>query len=200
MFYRRFNGTLDGTLGDGAYFINIAIPIYNLTEYSDNYSDTSRNLRNFKRDNIVNNVDVTNNDNTPSFKFKASSIGNTENNGTKNGIKIAVPLKYFINFWRSLEMPLINWKVELSLKWIENCVLNKAANANNATFKITDAKMYFPIVNLSGEANAKLSKLLSKGFKRFFYWNKYKVIENTIVSINNANKEKYIRQRLDASY
>ena len=116
MFYRRFNGTLDGTLGDGAYFINIAIPIYNLTEYSDNYSDTSRNLRNFKRDNIVNNVDVTNNDNTPSFKFKASSIGNTENNGTKNGIKIAVPLKHLNNFWRSLEMPLINCKAEVSLK------------------------------------------------------------------------------------
>ena len=73
----------------------------------------------------------------------------------ENGIKIAVPLKYLINFWRSLEMPLINWKVELSLKWIENCVLNKAANANNATFKITDAKMYVPIANLSGEANAK---------------------------------------------
>ena len=155
MFYSRFNGTLDGTLVDGAYFINITIPIYNLTEYSDNYSENSRSLRNLKRDKIVNNVDLTNNDNAPSFKFKASSIGNTENNGTKNGIKIAVPLKYLINFWRSLEMPLINWKVELSLKWIENCVLNKAANANNATFKITDAKMYVPIVNLSGEANAK---------------------------------------------
>ena len=79
-----------------------------MTEYSDNYSENSRSLRNFKRDNIVNNVDVTNNDNAPSFKFKASSIGNTENKGTKNGIKIDVPLKYLINFWRSLEMPLIN--------------------------------------------------------------------------------------------
>ena len=65
---------------------------------------------------------MTNDDNAPSFKYKASLIGDRENNGRKNGVKIAVPLKYLRNFWRSLEMPLINCKVELSLKWIENCV------------------------------------------------------------------------------
>ena len=105
-------------------------------------------------------------------------------------------------------MPLINCKIELSLKWIENCVLTSAAigaNANatgadSATFKITDAKLYVPIVTLSAEDNAKLSKLLSEGFKRSIYWNKYKVIDNIVVSINNANEEKYIRERLDASY
>ena len=73
-------------------------------------------------------------------------------------------------------MPLINCKVELSLKWIENCVLTTSANANNATFKINDAKLYVPIVTLSAEDNAKLSKLLSEGFERSVYWNKYKVI------------------------
>ena len=87
------------------------MPMYNLIEYSDNYSDTSESLWQFK---IVNNADVSN-DNAPSFKYKANLIGNTENNGTKNGVKIAVPLKYLSNFWRSLEMPLINCKVELSL-------------------------------------------------------------------------------------
>ena len=153
--FEKCSTEIDGTLVDEANFINITMPMYNLIEYSDNYSDTSGSLWGFKRDEIDDNADVTNDYNAPSFKYKASNIGNTENNGTKNGIKIAVPLKYLINFWRSLEMPLINWKVELSLKWIENCVLNKAANANNATFKITDAKMYVPIVNLSGEANAK---------------------------------------------
>ena len=60
---------------------------------------------------------MTNDDNAPSFKHKAGLIGNTENNGTKNGVKIAVPLKYLSDFWRSLEMPLINCKVELLLKW-----------------------------------------------------------------------------------
>ena len=53
-----------------------------------------------------------------SFKYKASIINNTEANGTKNGVKIAVALKYLSNFWRSLEMPLINCKIELSLNWI----------------------------------------------------------------------------------
>ena len=82
---------------------------------------------------------MTNNDNVPSFKYKANLIGNTENNGRKNGVKIAVPLKYLSNFWRSLEMPLINCKVELSLKWYEECLLTAATTK---TFKITDAKRY----------------------------------------------------------
>ena len=81
---------------------------------------------------------MTNDHNAPSFKYKASIIGNTENNGTKKGVKIAVPLKYLSNFWRSLElpliMPLINCKIELSLKWIENCMLTVA---KTATFKLT---------------------------------------------------------------
>ena len=47
--------------------------------------------------------------NALSFKYKASIINNTGANGTKNGVKIAVPLKYLSNFWRSLEMLLINW-------------------------------------------------------------------------------------------
>ena len=67
------------------------MPMYNLTEYSDNYSDTSGSLWNFKREEIVNNADVANDNNSPSFKNKASIIGNTENNGTKIGVKIAVP-------------------------------------------------------------------------------------------------------------
>ena len=64
-----------------------------------------------------------------------------------------------------LEIPLINCKVELSLSWYENYVLYSAGN--NATFTITDAKLYVPIVTLSAEDNAKLSKLLGEGFKRF---------------------------------
>ena len=139
------------------------MPMYNLIEYSDNYSDTSGSLWDFKRDEIDNNANVTNGDNAPSFKYKVSLIGNTGNNRTKNGVKIAVPLKYLSNFWRSLEMPLINCKIELSLKWHEGCLL---IVATTAIFKITDAKLYVPVVNLSAEDNAKLSKLLSEGFKR----------------------------------
>ena len=105
-------------------------------------------------------------------------------------------------------MPSINYKVELSLRSIENCVLTSAAidaNVNNtaadsATFKITDAKLYVPIVTLSSEDNVKLSKLLSEGFKRPIYWNEYKVTPNKIVEIAAINEEKYIRELLDSSY
>ena len=84
----------------------------------------------------------------------------------KNGIKIAVPFKYLSNLWWSLERALINCKVELSLKSIEKCML---PTGTTASFKITDAKLYVPIVALSSEDNVKLSKLLSKGFKRPIY-------------------------------
>ena len=94
---------------------------------------------------------------------------------------------------------IINCKVELSLKWIENCVLTTAANANKAIFKITDAKLYVPIVTLSIEDNSKLSKLLNEGFKRPIYWNECKVTPNKIVEIAAVNEEKYIRELLDSS-
>ena len=97
-------------------------------------------------------------------------------------------------------MPLINCKVELSLNWIEDCVLTTANNANKATFKITDAKLYVPIATLSIEDNAQLSKLLGKGLKRSINWNKYRVIDNRIVEIADNNEEKYIRELLDSSY
>ena len=119
---------------------------------------------------------MTNDNNAPSFKYKPS-LNNTNADGTKNRVKIAVPRKYLSNFWRSLEMPLINCKVELSLKWIENCVLTTAAigadanatGADSATFKTTDAKLYVPVVTLSIEDNVKLTKQLREGFKRPVY-------------------------------
>ena len=71
-------------------------------------------------------------------------------------------------------MPLINCKVEISWKWTEKCILSNSGT--DATFKTTDAKLYIPIVTLKTEDNTKLSKSLSKGFKRPIYWNEYKVI------------------------
>ena len=157
------------------------MPMYNLIEYSDNYSDTSGNSWQFKRDEIEGNVDLTVDDNhipnnSSSFKYKSNLIGNTENNGIKNGVKIVVSLKYLSNFWRSLEMPLINCKIELSLTWNPNCILPNLVE--NSTFTITDAKRYVSIITLKTEDNKKLSKLLNEGFKRSIYWNKYKIIPN----------------------
>ena len=75
--------------------------------------------------------------------------------------------------------------------WYEECIFPSAGTA--ATFTIFDAKLYVPIVTLRTENNRKLSKLLSKGFKRPIYWSKYKVI------FRNYN-DQYIRERTDASF
>ena len=142
------------------------MPMYNLIEYSDSFSDTIGSLWQFRRDEIEEDANLTIN-NTSSFKFKANLIGDTVADGAntkKEKVKIAVPWKYLSNFWRSLEMPLINWKIEFSLGWYEKCILSNSGTA--ATFKITDAKLYVPIVTLRTEHNTKLSKLLSEGFKR----------------------------------
>ena len=90
-------------------------------------------------------------------------------------------------------MPLINCRVELSLSWNKNSILT--SEAGNTTFTITDARLYVPVVTLSIEDNAKMTKLLREGFKRSVYWNKYKVIPNKIYNRNND-----IRELLDASY
>ena len=168
------------------------MPMYNLIEYSDNYSDTSGSLWQFKRDEIEGDVDLTVDgnhipNNSSSFKYKSSLITNGD------GVKIAVPLKYLSNFWRSLEIPLINCKVQLLLSWNQYCVLSNLVGASS--FTKTDAKLYVSIVTLSTEDNAKLSKLLSEGFKRPVYWNKYKIIPN-----KTYDESDYVREILDASY
>ena len=93
-------------------------------------------------------------------------------------------------------MPLINCKAELSLEWYERCLLTAG---NTATFTITDAKRYVPIVTLSIEDNSKLTKLLNEGFKRPIYWNEYKVTPNKVVEIAAVNDVKYIRELLYSS-
>ena len=98
--FEKCRTEINKTFVDEADFINIIMPMYNLIEYSDNYSDTSGSLWQFKRDEIINNADVTNDNNASSFKYKAGIIDNTENNGTKSAVKIDVPLKCLSNFWR----------------------------------------------------------------------------------------------------
>ena len=157
---------------DEANHIYIAMPTYNLIEYSDNYSDTSGSLWQFKRDEVpANNADLTI-DNSQSFKYKAALLGKTADavNNTNSSVKdakIVVPLKYLSNFWRSLEMPLINCKVYLELNWIEDCILSSAGNT--AKFAIADTKLHVPIVTLSTKGSANLAKQLNDGFERSVY-------------------------------
>ena len=154
-----------------AIHIYIAMPMYNLIEYSDNYSDTSGSLWQFKRDEVpANNADLTIN-NSQSFKYKAALLGKTADavNNTNSSVKeakIVVPLKYLSNFWRSLEMPLINCKVYLELYWIEDYILSSAGKT--AKFTITDTKVHVPIVTLSTKYSTNLAKQLKDGCNRSF--------------------------------
>ena len=88
---------------DEANHIYIAMPMYNLMEYSDNYSDTSVSLWKFKRDEVpAGNVELSI-DNSQSFKYKAAVLGKTTDaaagtNSSVKDAKIVVPLKYLSNF------------------------------------------------------------------------------------------------------
>ena len=142
-----------------------------------------------------------------SFKYKTSITGNTYNvdekitddDGNevdnpkydankvgKNETEVVIPLKHLSNFWRSLDIPLINCEVEIILTWSKNCVLADMTVANDPTtgleFQIKDTKLYVPVVTLSKENDIKLLEKLKSGFKRTIKWNKYKM---TIQNNNN---------------
>ena len=197
--FKKYRTEINRTFVDDANFINITIPVYNLIEYSDNYSDASGILWQFKRDEQpidINGVFINiTAKNASSLKYKSIVIGNTVADGAnrqKENVKIVVPLKYLSNFWRSLEMPLIDYKDKFSLKWYKDYILPTSGTA--ATFEITDAKRYIPIVTLKAEDNTKLSNLICEGLRRLIYWNEYKVISN-----KNYDENEYIRERLYAS-
>ena len=135
--------------------------------------------------------------NSESFKYKSNITGKTSNANqeddenteqgntkTKKNLEIVVPLKHLSNFWRTLDMPLINCEVSLTLTWSENCVLTdittqtaRAAQGDNpareridaptnAIFKITDKKLYVPVVTLSTKHDNNVLKNLKSEFKR----------------------------------
>ena len=155
------------------------MPMYNLIEYSDNYSKTSGSLWQYCKDiPAVNNdgdIVVFNGGNdTDLLNFKSNIIGKTNNDGDIENVEIMVPLKYLSNYGRTLEMPLINCEVKLILTWSENCVIISTDVANqNPTFTITGPTLHVPIVTLSTQDNAKLLTQLKSSFKRTISWNKH---------------------------
>ena len=183
---------------DTAANLDIVMPMYNLIEYSDNYQDSSATLYQYKRDeppedNAI--ADLTAN-NSSSFKYKISLLGDRNFVGgiVRLNVKIVVPLKYLNNFFRSLEMPLINCKIKLNLTWKKECVLS--TDVGDAVFIINDTKMYVPVVTLSKEDNKDFIEQKNKGFQRSIYWNEYKTKE--INENTDANVFKYIN--LDPSF
>ena len=162
---------INNTPIDNAKYIDVIMQIYNLIEYSDNYSKTSGSLWQYYRDEpglaaagAV--ADFHAADNSVSFKFKQKITDVTGENGTKN-VEILVLLKYLSNFWRTLEV--INCEINLILTWSDKCVLSNDAKAT--TFAITDTKLYVSVVTLSTQNNAGLLEQLKYGFKRTINWN-----------------------------
>ena len=151
--------------------------MYNLLEYSKNYRKLTESLWNYYRDEPSNPLSS----NSESFKYKTSITGNTYNIGDgeegydankvgKNETEVVIPLKHLSNFWRTLNIPLINCEIELILTWSKRCVLADMTAANNppteSEFQITGTKLYVPVVTLSTKSDKKLLEQIKSGFKR----------------------------------
>ena len=202
---------------DTAENLDIVMPMYNLIEYSDNFQGSSETLYQYKRDEPPEDdavADLTA-DNSSSFEYNIKLLGNvTRVAGNAAGVRrlnveIVVPLKYLSNFFRSLEMPLINCKIKLNLAWKKECVLS--TGDGEAVFIINDTKLYVPAVTLSKEDNKDFIEQQNKGFERSIYWNEYKIKEinedadaNVVMAYNRANgqptrngQQKYYLPRID---
>ena len=114
------------------------MPMYNLIEYSDNYADKSGSLWQYYRDEPNNNLA-----DSESLKSKIKIAGKTPDNRNEKYVEIMVPLKYLRNFWRTLEMPLINCEVSLILTWSSTCVITNSTGSG--AFEYTDTKLYVPL-------------------------------------------------------
>ena len=145
---------------------DIIMPKYNLIEYSDKYVERSGNLSQYYRDEPNDNLA-----DSESFKFKIKITEKTPNNGNEKDVEVMVPLKYLSNFWRTLEMPLINCEVNLILTSSSTCVITNSTC--EGTLAITNKKLYVPVINLSTQDNSKLLPQLKSSFKRVINWNKY---------------------------
>ena len=122
---------INGELVENAEDLDIVIPMYNLLEYSKNYEKTSRSLFNYYRDE-PNEAEIANDNgvinisirNSNSFDYKTEITGSLDvGEDEKKDVTIAIPLKYLGNFWRSLDITLINCEITLILSWYKVCVL-----------------------------------------------------------------------------
>ena len=198
---------INNTLINNAEDLDVVMPMCNLIEYSKNYTKTTGSLWNYYRDEpnsgAVGNMNYSIKD-SKSFDYITSIKGKLEgNNAEKDDTEIVAPLKYLSNFWRTLDIPLINCEVSLTFTWSENCVItNKATreadpdadlavdginNPTDAVFKITDCKLYLPVVTLSAENDNKILEQLKTGFKRTITWNKYRSEMSNQTKNNNLN-------------
>ena len=179
--------------------------LYNMSEYSDNYTDTTISLYQYKRpaprdSNGVLNYLTANN--SSSLKYQSGLVQeqlttpnsvtvpagadcNFDNvNRIWKSIKIVIPLKYISNVFRNLELPLINTKIYAALNWTKYSIL--CNQDQNSIFQITKGELYIPVVTLNTENKNKLSEELGEGFERTVAWNEYKsIIEGVTIPAND---------------
>ena len=155
------------------------MPMYNLIEYSDNYSKTYGSLWQYcKEIPVVNDAgdvaDFNGANATDSFNFKTKITGQTDDDGEIKNVQIMFPLKYLSIFWRTFGMSVIYCEFELILTWSAGCVIIYTDVADqNPAFTITEPNLYVAVVTLLTQDNAKLSPQLKSGFTRAISWNKY---------------------------
>ena len=171
--FRTCDVTINDEHVEKAGDLDILMPMHNLLEYSDNYQNLTGSLYQFKRDEPPDNNANVGND-TTSLVYKSKRIKGTNNNNVNN-VKLIVPLKYVSKFFRSLELPLVNCKIDLELTWHKDCMISSAnaAAVQVVSFMIRDTKLCVPVVTLSTKDNTNLTKQLNEGFKRTIYWNQY---------------------------
>ena len=172
---------------DKAHNIDIVMPMYNLTEYSDNYSKTSGSLWHYYKD-----IPHDNLTDSESFKSKIKITGKTPVDGNTKEVEIIIPLKYLSNFWRTLDMPLINCEVNLILTWSKDCVITNSTGEGK--FAIIETKLYVPVVTLSTKDNEKLLRQLKSRFKKTISWNKYES------SIKTFAQNRYLNYLINPSF
>ena len=186
---------INGILIDNAEDLDIVMSMYNLLKYTKSYRKTTGSLFNYHRNEpnsgAVGIINYSIKD-SESFNYKTSITGKLEgNNAEQDDTEIAVPLKYLSHFWRTLDVPLTNCEISLTLSWSQNFIVNPPIVAINnpagATFKITNCKLYVSVVTLSAEEDNKLLDQLKLGFKRTVRWNKYRSEISNQIANHNLN-------------
>ena len=156
--FRACDVTINDEHVEKAEDLDIVLPMNNLLEYSDNYQDSAGSLYQFKRDEPPNdNANVGNA--TAILVYKSKLIKGTDDNNVNN-VKLVVPLKYVSSFFRSLEMPLVNCKIDLKLTWHKDCMISSANAAADqvVSFMIANTKLYVPVVTLSAKDNKTIKR------------------------------------------
>ena len=199
---------INGEKIDNAEDLDVVMPMYNLLEFCKNYRKTTGSLWKYYRDEPSDLLSS----NSESFKYETTITWNAYNIGVvqagydknevgRNETEVFIPLKHLSNFWRSLDIPLINCEVELILTWSKNCILadmtEKNAGSNNdppaivaptkLEFKIADTILYVPVVTLSKENAIKLLEQSKSGFERTIKWSKYRSQMTIQPQNNNLN-------------